>query len=121
MSSTLHSILYPTMHSFKYRMHTFTKYRNSYIVVSGKSLLPLQKELEKLRPTIDYILLPNGNLLIGLSKDYQDLKQNALELMTKTLLDIKKEELKIMQGLLEISKHYKTGKSYYEVFPELFI
>ena len=121
MSYTLDNTLYNIMHSSVGRIHTFTKYRNSYIVVSQKSFIPLQKQLEHFRPTIDYILLPNGNLLIGLSKDYQNLKQNSLELMTKTLSDIKKEELKIMQGLLEISRHYKTGKPYHEVFPELFI
>lgn len=121
MSYTLYNTLYNLIHSFKYRTCTFTKYRNSYIVVSGKSFLPLQKELEKLRPIIDYILLPNGNILIGFSKDYQDLKQNALELMTKILLDIKKEELKIMQDLLEICKYHKIGKPYHDIFPGLFI
>ena len=121
MSYTLDNTLYNIIHSYRYKVHTFTKYRNTYVVVSKKSLIPLQKQLEHFRPTIDYILLPNGNLLIGLSKNYQDLKQNSLELMTKTLVDVKKEELKIMQGLLEISKHYKTGKPYHEIFPELFI
>ena len=80
-----------------------------------------QKLLETYRPTIDYIILPTNQLLIGFTKDYTDLTKAALELSMQHLLVEQRKVLSAYQHLSGICDIYKSPIPYSEQYPELYI
>ena len=61
----------------------YTHYRNFILFNTApirKNRINHQKLLETYRPTIDYIILPTNQLLIGFTANYIDLTKAALEL-----------------------------------------
>ena len=80
----------------------------------------LQKQLESLRPTIDYILMPD-KFVVGLSSDYESLKEYALIEYMQDQLALKKEELKLLTQMNIFTSTYKTSQPFHTYYPELFI
>ena len=80
-----------------------------------------QRELEKCRPTIDYIVLPTNQLLVGFTKDYNELTSAAVELATINLLETNKAVLQAQHSLLNILELHKEQQPYVAKYPEFFI
>lgn len=102
----------------------YTTYRKFYrfqVEPINKNRKSIQKYLEKYRPTVDYIILPDTSILVGYSQDFVELKQAALELMTKRLAEKQKESLKYHEDLLQTAIFYKTAEPFATTFPELVI
>ena len=123
---TLHSfmrkILEPTTYSIGCKL-TYTTYRGFILLdvpVRNKAT-KCQRDVERYRPQIDYIILPTNQLLIGFTSDYTDLTKAALELATQHLLNKKREVLTAQYHLLSIAQICKSPIPYAEQFPEQFI
>ena len=102
----------------------YTHYRNFIVFDTTpikKHRTNYQKLLEAYRPTIDYIILPTNQLLIGFTKDYTDLTKAALELSMQHLLVEQRAVLTAQHHLLNIGRIYKSPIPYAEQFPEQFI
>ena len=102
----------------------YTHYRNFIlfdVAPIRKNRINYQKLLETYRPTIDYIILPTNQLLIGFTKDYTDLTKSALELSMQHLLVEQRKVLSAYQHLSSICDIYKSPIPYSELFPEQFI
>ena len=102
----------------------YTHYRNFIVFDTTpikKHRTNYQKLLETYRPTIDYIILPTNQLLIGFTKDYTDLTKAALELSMQHLLVEQRKVLSAYQHLLGICDIYKSPIPYSEQYPELYI
>ena len=103
---------------------TYTHYRNFILFNTApirKNRINHQKLLETYRPTIDYIILPTNQLLIGFTKDYTDLTKAALELSMQHLLVEQRKVLSAYQHLSGICDIYKSPIPYSEQYPELYI
>ena len=124
----------PTLHSFMRKMLEPTTYsigcKLTYTTYRGFILLDVpvrnkatkcQRDVERYRPQIDYIILPTNQLLIGFTSDYTDLTKAALELATQHLLNKKREVLTAQYHLLSIAQICKSPIPYAEQFPEQFI
>ena len=102
----------------------YTHYRNFIVFDTTpikKHRTNYQKLLEAYRPTIDYIILPTNQLLIGFTKDYTDLTKAALELSMQHLLVEQRKVLSAYQHLSGICDIYKSPIPYSEQYPELYI
>lgn len=106
---------------------SYTTYRGFYRVrVTKLGRAPkhtcFQSKLERKRPLIDYIQLPDHSLLIGYSRDFEDIKQAALELTMQYLLDETKrhkaENRKVLSALEYITKQ---ATPMVELTPEEFL
>ena len=120
--SYLNKVLNPTA-SYGHRPN-YTHYRNFILFNAAlirKRRINYQKLLETYRPTIDYIILPTNQLLIGFTKDYTDLTKSALELSMQHLLVEQRKVLSAYQHLSGICDIYKASTPYSELFPEQFI
>jgi hypothetical protein len=104
-----------------------TTYRGFYRIYPTKIGKPskgscIQARLERKRPLIDYIQLPDHSLLIGYSRDFKDMKQAAIELTMQYLLDETKrhkaENRKVLSSLEHITKQ---AASVIELTPEEFL
>ena len=124
----------PTLHSFMRKMLEPTTYsigrKLTYTTYRGFILLDIpvhnkatnyQRDVERYRPQIDYIILPTNQLLIGFTSDYTDLTKAALELSMQHLLNKERESLTAHYHLLSIAQIYKSPIPYAEQFPELYI
>lgn len=124
----------PTLHSFMRKMLEPTTYsigrKLTYTTYRGFILLDIpvrnkatnyQRDVERYRPQVDYIILPTNQLLIGFTDDYIDLTKAALELSMKHLLDKQRAVLIAQHHLLNIGQLYKSPIPYAEQFPEQFI
>jgi len=105
----------------------YTKYRGFYRVDVSKLGTPhratcFQYRLESKRPLIDYIQLPDHSLLIGYSRDFEDLKKAATELILEYLLKETKRHKDINRKVLS-SLEYITHHAapMVELTPEEFI
>lgn len=78
----------------------------------------LQVELEKHRPDIDYIVLYDSSILVGLSSHFDQLKRTAIGITMKHTLQKVKELLHCKQQLLSAC-HFYTTKPFSDMFPEL--
>lgn len=120
--SYLNKVLNPTAY-YDHRPN-YTHYRNFILLNAAlirKRRINYQKLLESYRPTIDYIILPTNQLLIGFTKDYTDLTKSALELSMQHLLVEQRKVLSAYQHLSSICDIYKSPIPYSELFPEQFI
>ena len=105
----------------------YTKYRSFLIVnTSLPNSKPFtsyyhQRQLEKYRPIIDYLLLPTNQLLVGFSSEYKELARAAIELAMSNVVKQQAQVLSAYQHLHNICLLYKDGTSYADKFPELFI
>lgn len=124
----------PTLHSFMRKMLEPTTYSigrtPTYAFYRGFILLDIpvrnkhtnyQRDVERYRPQVDYIILPTNQLLIGFTLDYTALTKAALELTMKHLLDKQRAVLTAHHHLLNICHIYKSPIPYAEQFPEQFI
>ncbi len=116
---TLHSVLYDTILTRYSYVTIHSTYRGFYRI-SIRSL-KTQKQLERLRPKIDYIILPDGTFLIGFTKDYKTLIKASQELTLEYLLEETKKLLKVKQTTLGMLQFYKDRESYMDIYPEEFI
>ena len=117
----------PTLHSFMRKMLEPTTYsigrKLTYTTYCGFILLDIpvhnkatnyQRDVERYRPQIDYIILPTNQLLIGFTSDYTALTKAALELTMKHLLDKQRAVLTAQHHLLNIGQLYKSPIPYAE-------
>ena len=123
----------PTLHSFMHKLLEPTSYairKPTYTAYRGFILLDIpirnkhtnyQRDVERYRPQVDYIILPTNQLLIGFTDNYIDLTKAALELSMKHLLDKQRAVLTAQHHLLNIGHIYKSPIPYAEQFPEQFI
>ena len=107
--------------------YDWTPYRNCYIVSidptykKRQSFFYLQKRLERLRPTIDYIPLYDDRLLVGLSSDFDTLRKSAIELNYKSLIDHMHTHLQVHQRVLNALKCANESQPLSFTNPEFFI
>ena len=104
----------------------YTKYRSFLIVntlPNSKHFTRYyhQRQLEKYRPIIDYLLLPTNQLLVGFSSEYKELARAAIELAVSNVVKQQAQVLSAYQHLHNIYLLYQDGTSYADKFPELFI
>ena len=124
----------PTLYSFMCKLLEPTSYlsghKPTYSTYRGFILLDIpvrnkhtnyQRDVERYRPQVDYIILPTNQLLIGFTDNYIDLTKAALELSMKHLLDKQRALLTAQHHLLNIGHIYKSPIPYAEQFPEQFI
>lgn len=92
-----------------------------YTSTPQRASIRFQRNLERNRPTLDYIILADGSLLIGAQEDWEDLKKSATELMMKGLSDLKQKELKYMQQMISTLQFHHNRDTYEVYFPEEFV
>lgn len=118
------AVLHTTSFGYSLNISTTSTYRNFYLLQLKPYKKPychVQRPLEKLRPLLDYILLPDNSILVGATEDFSDMKKAALELMMKRLVDKQKESLKYHEDLLQTTQFYQTATPFTSIYPELFI
>lgn len=132
MSSSIHDILSKLLNVTM--MNGSSPYYQDYIRVGtdfikftpfpptkrpkGLRQFVLQVELEKHRPDIDYIVLYDSSILVGLSSHFDQLKRTAIGITMKHTLQKAKELLHCEQQLLS-AYHFYTTKPFSDMFPEL--
>ena len=118
----MHKLLDPTYYTVG-RKPTYAFYRGFILlnIPVRNNHTNYQRDVERYRPQVDYIILPTHQLLIGFTSDYTALTKAALELTMKHLLDRQRAVLTAKQHLLNISQLYKSPIPYAELFPEQFI
>ena len=119
--SFMRKLLEPT--SYARRKPTYTTYRGFILlnIPVRNRATNYQRDVERYRPQVDYIILPTNQLLIGFTDNYIDLTKAALELSMKHLLDKQRAVLTAQHHLLNIGHIYKSPIPYAEQFPEQFI
>ena len=81
----------------------------------------IQRKLESYRPEVDYVVLPTGDLLIGYSSDFDDLKLAAYELIMQHRVDLRKSVLSFDTASLGFLQLYKDLPPTTEIIPELLL
>ena len=103
---------------------SYTTYKGFIILdipVINKKHTSRQRLVERYRPSIDYIILPTNQLLIGFTIDYEQITKAAIELSMQHLVIEQRKSLVAHTHLLNICNIYKENTPYAKKYPELFI